>query len=110
MEIYTEEQYSKSFYNKIDAFIRNNFYNIGKLNDQQFHNAIAQTFGSTQYTNYFEKLGRVTKLDYQTIELILQSSVMIAFDIYKDDIETIEKHNGLPQTKAAGDAVTIRLS
>jgi hypothetical protein len=78
----------------IRRFCYRNIEDIGKLHKKDFINKIDQYFGQDKVlSKKAEKISQTTKLNIETVELIIWASLEFSYNNYLVDIKRLEREN-----------------
>jgi hypothetical protein len=88
------DEFNKQVTADIERFCYRNIENIGKFHKKDFVKKIDQYFGKDQViSRKAEEISQSTKLNMETVELILRASLEFSYNNYLVDIKRIEREN-----------------
>ncbi|CAG8720942.1 hypothetical protein GLOIN_2v1643545 [Rhizophagus irregularis DAOM 181602=DAOM 197198] len=91
---YSREEFENIFHEETSFFIKKYFKNIGLTPKMKFTSIIDKFFGKfTKSPRFFEDISRYTRLNTETVELLLKCCEEIAYGLYKKDASFMEKQN-----------------
>jgi hypothetical protein len=88
------EEFNKQVIEDIERFCYRNIENIGKLHKKDFVKKIDQYFGKDQVlSRKAEEISQSTKLNMETVELIIWASLEFSYNNYLVNMKRIEREN-----------------